>query len=176
MVKSKTFYRLSISLLGLLMLILVSHLIFLRSGLWLVAFWFLVGLAVFFSWFIDNPQNVAGELVTLVILVVPTLLGIHFLTYSFFAGNEWWIVSMFGVVLICLGCMEAFWKLDLFASKSEKLTAESDENEESFISVPVSREEIVSKKEVFKIRCANCDSLYDASLDRCPNCGSPHRK
>lgn len=34
--------------------------------------------------------------------------------------------------------------------------------------------EVIQKEVVVKIRCSYCNTLYDATLDRCPYCGATH--
>jgi hypothetical protein len=36
----------------------------------------------------------------------------------------------------------------------------------------VIREEITKKEVIVKIRCSYCGTLYDETLDKCPNCGA----
>lgn len=109
---SRTACRVTFFLFGLVIVVLVSHSLFLSSWLTLVAFWFLAGLAAFFSWFIDSPNMIAQNLVILIILVIPLLLSIHFLTYSHFGMTGWWFFSVLGAAFLCIGCMDAVWKAD----------------------------------------------------------------
>jgi hypothetical protein len=34
--------------------------------------------------------------------------------------------------------------------------------------------EVIQKEVIAKIRCSYCNTLYDATLDRCPYCGAAH--
>ena len=34
--------------------------------------------------------------------------------------------------------------------------------------------EVIQKEIIVKIRCSYCNTLYDATLDRCPYCGAAH--
>lgn len=163
--------RLCLSLIGLIIIMASSHSIFVSGWPWLIPFWILTGLAVYFSCFIDNPKDLAGELLTLAILVVPALLLVHFFTYSYFNGGLWWIASVLGVLLVCVGCMDAVWQLRQSTAEPEKEDVREPKTEKQFLPIPISRDKIVTSKEIFKLRCTYCGILYDASLDECPRCG-----
>lgn len=36
------------------------------------------------------------------------------------------------------------------------------------------REEVVKREVIVKIRCAYCGAQFDGTLDKCPNCGALH--
>lgn len=52
------------------------------------------------------------------------------------------------------------------------LPREEIEMEPQLPSAPPVVQEVIQKEVVVKIRCSYCGTLYDETLDKCPNCGA----
>jgi hypothetical protein len=74
-----------------------------------------------------------------------------------------WVFFIIIVVLIVASFVLSFWR-----------TMKSGENMENQVlsqpSQPVAEREII--REVIKIRCPYCGTLYDENVGTCPNCGA----
>jgi len=89
---------------------------------------------------------------------------------SFFDMFFWpfFLFIIFAVIAFVLFAW--FARMGQKSMRETVMSAESTENSEN---QPVIREKEIIR-EIVKIRCPYCNSLYDEKLDKCPNCGARH--
>jgi hypothetical protein len=78
------------------------------------------------------------------------------------------VVSLFlGMFFVVLGLVVVFIGASMGQNPREPTRSTQPVSKEKII-----KEQITRKEGIVKIRCSHCGTLFDETLDKCPNCGA----